>query len=115
MDALTARTALKSALTPSGVAIKFRGEVLPLETAHAVIDLIVDTPIVTWSAAASQTITRFQVGYYAKSPFSNAAAIYDACHPLAVAAGFNHVGNSRFVNEDNWTGIIVEYQYSVGG
>jgi len=115
MDALTARTSLKAALAPAGVPVKFRGEVLPLDTSHIVIDLIVDTPIYTLTLAPSQSITWFQVGFYARSPFSNAATIYDVGHPLLIAAGFHNVGSLRFVNEDNWTGIIVDYQYSVGG
>lgn len=112
MDALTARTGLKAALAPTGVPVKFRGEVLPLDTSHIVIDLIVDTPLYTLSASAGQSLTWFQVGYYARAPFSNAATIYDAGHPLLIASGYYDVGPHRFVNEDNWTGIIVDYQYT---
>lgn len=115
MDALTARTLLKATLAPVAVPVKFRGEVLPTDTAHIVVDLIVDAPIYTLTLAPTQSITTLQVGYYARLPFSNAAAIYDAGHPLLLAAGFQNSGAVRFTQEDNWTGVIVDYQYLIGG
>lgn len=112
MKALEARSLLKATLAPLGVPVKFRGEVLPTDAVHILVDIVFDQPIVTLTASADDSITLFQLGFWSRPPFSNASTSYDAAHPLLIAAGFLNVGPVNFTTQDNWNGIIADYEYT---
>lgn len=108
MSALSSRTQLKTILGGLNVAVRFRGETLPETSAHVVIDLIADTPLVTLEQLENGTYTLFQVGAWGKLP-SEALELMAQVQAALEPHPF-HRRSTRFLNDGDWSGVQADYE-----